>query len=39
MGEEIADHELPRFAELEARLEREIAQITSARETRDAAHG
>jgi V/A-type H+-transporting ATPase subunit A len=39
MGEEIADHELPRFAELEARLEREIAQITSATEPRDAAHG
>ena len=39
MGEEIADHELPRFAELEARLEREIALITSATEPRDAAHG
>jgi V/A-type H+-transporting ATPase subunit A len=30
MGEEIADHELPCFAELEARMEREFAQITLA---------
>jgi len=30
MGEEIADHELPRLAELEARMEREFAQITPA---------
>ena len=28
MGEEIADHELPRFAELEARLERDLAITT-----------
>ena len=39
MGEEIADHELARFAELEARMEREFAQITPATEPRDAAHG
>jgi len=30
MGEEIADHELPRLTELEARMEREFAQITPA---------
>jgi V/A-type H+-transporting ATPase subunit A len=30
MGEEIADSELARFAELEARLERDFAQLTSA---------
>ncbi len=30
MGEEIADGELPRLAELEARMEREFAQITPA---------
>jgi len=42
MGEEIADHELPRLAELEARMEREFAQIspaTSSTEATDAAHG
>jgi len=39
MGEEIADHELPRLAELQARLEREFALFTSATESRDAAHG
>ena len=42
MGEEIADHELPRLAELEARMEREFAQITPApqpTDTGDAAHG
>ena len=45
MGEEIADDELPRFAELEARLEREFAQLAPAAaaarttEARDAAHG
>ena len=30
MGEEIADDELPRFVDLEARLERDFAQITTA---------
>jgi V/A-type H+-transporting ATPase subunit A len=42
MGEEIADHELERLAELEARMEREFAQIspaTSSTEAPDAAHG
>ena len=42
MGEEIADHELPRLAELEARMEREFAQIAPApqpTDTGDAAHG
>ncbi len=45
MGEEIADHELPRLAELEARMEREFAQFAPAApdapatEARDAAHG
>jgi V/A-type H+-transporting ATPase subunit A len=39
MGEEIADHELPRLAELEARIEREFAQLTPATEVSDAAHG
>ena len=41
MGEEIADHELPRLAELQARMEREFAQITPApqpTDTGDAAH-
>jgi len=32
MGEDIADHDLPRLAELEARMERELAQITPAAE-------
>ena len=42
MGEEIADDELPRLAELEARMEREFAQLTAAEptlEARHAAHG
>ncbi|MDP3702587.1 MAG: V-type ATP synthase subunit A [Hylemonella sp.] len=39
MGEEIADHELPRFAELQARMEREFAQLTPNQEARDATHG
>ncbi|HET9012826.1 MAG TPA: hypothetical protein VFN38_13465, partial [Gemmatimonadaceae bacterium] len=39
MGEEIADHELARFDELEARIEREFAQLAPAREASDAAHG
>jgi V/A-type H+/Na+-transporting ATPase subunit A len=39
MGEDIADDALPRFAELEARMERDFAQITPATEGRDAAHG
>ena len=43
MGEDIGDDELPRFGELEARLERDFAQITAAggkapREAGDAAH-
>ena len=29
MGEEIADDELPRLTELEARMEREFAQLDS----------
>ena len=39
MGEEIADHELPRLAELQARLERDFAQLMPATEPRDATHG
>jgi len=39
MGEEIADHELARLAELEARVEREFAQLAPVTEARDAAHG
>jgi V/A-type H+/Na+-transporting ATPase subunit A len=39
MGEEIADHELPRLAELQARMERDFAQFTAATESRDATHG
>jgi len=39
MGEEVADHELVRFDELEARIEREFAQLAPAREPSDAAHG
>jgi len=42
MGEDIADDELPRLTELEARMEREFAQLTAAEpalEPRHAAHG
>jgi hypothetical protein len=51
MGEEIADDQLPRLAELEARLERDFAQLmpaaqdapapagTAAMGAPDAAHG
>jgi V/A-type H+-transporting ATPase subunit A len=39
MGEEIGDDELPRFAEIEAAMEREFAQLTHESETSDAAHG
>jgi V/A-type H+/Na+-transporting ATPase subunit A len=42
MGEEIADDQLQRLSELEARMEREFAQITPAAastEPEDAAHG
>jgi len=39
MGEEIGDDELPRLAELEARVEREFAQLAPATEGRDATHG
>jgi V/A-type H+-transporting ATPase subunit A len=39
MGEEIGDDQLPRLAELEARVEREFAQLAPAMEARDAAHG
>ena len=39
MGEEIGDAELPRFAEIEAAMEREFAQFTHGSETSDAAHG
>jgi V/A-type H+-transporting ATPase subunit A len=42
MGEEIGDDGLPLLAELQARMEREFAQITPAApatEARDAAHG
>jgi V/A-type H+-transporting ATPase subunit A len=39
MGEDIADHELPRLAELQMRMERDFAQFTAATEPRDAAHG
>ena len=39
MGEEIGDGELPRFAEIEAAMEREFAQLTHESETSDAAHG
>ncbi len=44
MGEEIADDQLPRLAELEARMEREFAQLGPAEaatpaEAGDAAHG
>jgi len=39
MGEEIGDAELPRFAELQAAMEREFAGLTHATEDGDAAHG
>lgn len=39
MGEDIADHELPRFDELQARMELEFAQLTPEPEARDATHG
>lgn len=39
MGEEIGDAELPKFTELQARLERDFAQLTTPEEARDAAHG
>jgi len=39
MGEEIGDGELPRFAEIEAAMDREFAELTHASETSDAAHG
>ncbi len=39
MGEEIGDDELPRFAELQAAMEREFADLTRAMESGDAAHG
>jgi V/A-type H+-transporting ATPase subunit A len=39
MGEDIADSELGRLAELEARVEREFAQLAPDREASDAAHG
>ncbi|HSC62731.1 MAG TPA: V-type ATP synthase subunit A [Caldimonas sp.] len=39
MGEDIGDAELGRLAELEARVEREFAQLAPAKEASDAAHG
>jgi len=39
MGEEIGDRELGRFDELQARVEREFAQLVPTAETSDAAHG
>jgi V/A-type H+-transporting ATPase subunit A len=39
MGEEIGDADLARFAELEARLDRELAAIVHAKETDHAAVG
>jgi len=39
MGEEIGDGELPRFAEIEAGMEREFAELTHASEASNAAHG
>jgi len=39
MGEEIGDGELPRFATLQAEMEREFAELTHTGETSDAAHG
>jgi V/A-type H+-transporting ATPase subunit A len=39
MGEEIGDGDLPKFAELQARLERDFAHITTPQEAPDAAHG
>jgi V/A-type H+-transporting ATPase subunit A len=39
MGEEIADSDLTRFAELEARLDREFAGLIKEAEAGDATHG
>jgi V/A-type H+-transporting ATPase subunit A len=39
MGEEIADDQLPRLAELEARVGREFAQLVPSTEASDAVHG
>ena len=39
MGEEIGDADLPRFAELQAAMEREFAELTPATQGGDAAHG
>jgi V/A-type H+-transporting ATPase subunit A len=39
MGEEIGDGDLPRFAQIEAAMEREFAQLAHDTETADAAHG
>ena len=39
MGEEIGDEELPRFAELQAAMEREFAAMMQPGEGGDAAHG
>jgi hypothetical protein len=39
MGEEVGDAELPRFADIEAAMEREFAQFAQDSETSDAAHG
>jgi V/A-type H+-transporting ATPase subunit A len=39
MGEEIADDQLPRLAELEARVGREFAQLAPSTEASDAVHG
>ena len=39
MGEEIRDSELPRFAAIEAAMEREFAELIHASEGSDAAHG
>ncbi len=39
MGEEIRDTELPRFAEIEAAMEREFGELTRGSEASDAAHG
>ncbi|HEX7437869.1 MAG TPA: hypothetical protein VF308_14265, partial [Caldimonas sp.] len=39
MGEEVADDQLARLSELEARMEGEFAHLTATSEARDAAHG
>jgi len=39
MGEDIGDQELGSLDELEARVEREFAQLVPDREPSDAAHG